>query len=123
MAATGTLTQNTDCHEKCSSRKPPVIGPSATATPEKPAQIAIARPRSLGSRKTLVRIDSVDGMISAPPMPMKARVKISWLAVSTEAEAIEPSANSTRPACSAPLRPKRSDMLPVVSSSPANTIT
>src|SRR3954447_935022 len=61
VAATGTFTQNTDCHEKCSSRNPPVIGPSATATPENPAQIAIARPRSLGIRKTLVRMESVDG--------------------------------------------------------------
>ena len=33
-------------------------------------------PRSRGSRKTLVRIDSVAGMISAPPMPMNARVAI-----------------------------------------------
>ena len=71
------LTQNTEPHEKCSSSRPPVTGPIATPSPEKPAQTAIARPRSRGSRKTLARIDSVDGMISAPPMPMNARLRIS----------------------------------------------
>ncbi len=63
------------------------------------------------------------GMISAPPMPMNARVKISWFADSDMAAAIEPMPNSTMPSCRAPLRPKRSDRLPVVSRSPANTRT
>ncbi len=42
-----------------------------------PAQIPIALPRSTGSVKTLVMMDSVDGMMNAPPMPMNARVAIS----------------------------------------------
>ncbi len=62
-------------------------------------------------------------MISAPPMPMKARVAMSWVAVSEIAAAAEPMANRTRPSCSAPLRPNRSERLPVVSNSPANTRT
>ena len=37
-------------------------------------------PRS-SAGNTLVMIDSVAGMISAPPMPMKARVAMSWLAL------------------------------------------
>ena len=75
-----------------------------------------------GSGKTLVRIDSVAGMISAPPMPMNARV-----AMSTSADVRErrrrPSRRrrSTSPSCSAPLRPNRSPRLPAVSSRPANT--
>ncbi len=73
----GRFTQNTECQEKCFSRNPPVIGPTATPSPENPAHTAIARPRSLGSRNTLVRIDSVAGMINAPPTPMKARAAIS----------------------------------------------
>ena len=117
------FTQNTDDHEKCSSRNPPTIGPIATPSPEKPAQMAIARPRSTGSRNTLIRIDSVAGMINAPPMPMKARVKISPLADVDMAAAAEPRPNNTMPSCSAPLRPNRSDKLPVVRSSPANTST
>ena len=119
----GMLIQNTECHEKCSSRKPPVIGPIATPRPEKPAQIAIARPRSVGSRNTLVRIDRVAGMISAPPMPMNARVRMSWVAVVDSAAATEPIPNSTMPIWSAPLRPNRSERLPVVSSNPAKTRT
>ena len=37
----------------------------------------MALPRSTGSVKTLVMIDSVAGMMNAPPMPMNARVAIS----------------------------------------------
>ena len=101
----GMFTQKTDCQEKCSSRIPPVIGPMATASPENPAQMAMARPRSRGSRNTLVRIDSVAGMIRAPPMPMKARVAISPSADVDIAAAAEPMPNNTMPSCSAPLRP------------------
>ena len=117
------LTQNTAPHEKCSSSSPPVTGPIATPSPENPAHTAIARPRSRGSRKTLARIDSVAGMISAPPMPMNARLAMSCVVESAIAAEIEPSVNTTSPVCSAPLRPKRSLRLPVVSSSPANTST
>jgi hypothetical protein len=83
--------------------------------------MAIARPRSRGSRKTLVRIDRVDGMINAPPMPMKARVAISCVAVVDSAASTEPRPNRAMPSCSAPLRPKRSDRLPVVRRRPAKT--
>ena len=98
-----------------------MIGPRATARPEKPAQMAIARPRSRGSRNTLVRIDRVEGMISAPPMPMNARVKMRCCGEPARAESTEPMANMTMPMCSAPLRPKRSPRLPAVSRRPAKT--
>ncbi|CAB4695401.1 unannotated protein [freshwater metagenome] len=117
----GTFTQNTELHEKCCNNKPPVMGPSATPMPENPAQIAIARPRSFGSRNTSVRIDNVEGMINAPPIPMNARVTMSCDADVANAENTEPAMNNTIPACSAPLRPNRSLRLPVVSSRPANT--
>ena len=53
-------------------------GPSATPTPAVAAQMPIAFGRSeLG--KTFVMIESVAGMISALPMPMKARVAMSWV--------------------------------------------
>ena len=60
-------------------------------------------------------------MISAPPMPMNARVKISAFALPAKADAIEPTPKMARPTISAPLRPKRSPRLPIVSSNPANT--
>ena len=53
-----------------------MIGPIATPTPEIPAQMPMARPRSAGG-KTLVRIDSVDGMMNAAPKPWTARVRMS----------------------------------------------
>ena len=45
--------------------------------PETAAQMPMALARSLGSVKMLVSTDSVDGMISAPPMPIAARAAIS----------------------------------------------
>ena len=71
----GTFTMNTDPHQKWSSRKPPVTGPSATAMPATPDQSPMASARSRASVNTLVRIDSVAGMISAAPMPMTARAR------------------------------------------------
>ena len=52
-------------------------GPSTPARPAVPAQTPIALPRSRAG-KTLVMIDSVAGMMNAPPMPMNARVAMSW---------------------------------------------
>ena len=68
----GTLTKNTDPHEKCSSRNPLTTGPTAAPPPEMPAHTAMALPRSCGG-KTLVRIESVAGMTNAAPTPMTAR--------------------------------------------------
>ena len=52
-------------------RNPPLIGPSAVATPAIAAQRPIALPRSSGGN-VLVMIDSVAGMMNAPPMPISA---------------------------------------------------
>ena len=67
------------------------------AAAETPAQTPMARARSLGSWKTFVRIDRVAGMISAPPMPMKQRVAMSMPAEVANAEAAEPTPNTTSP--------------------------
>ena len=42
MMITGTLTRNTEPHQKCSSRKPEAIGPIAAPPPDMPAQMAMA---------------------------------------------------------------------------------
>ena len=89
--------------------------------PATPAQIPIARPRSPGSVNTLVRMDSVDGMMNAPPTPISARAAMSSFGVSTSAATTEPTPNTARPSCNAPRRPKRSPRLPAVSNRPANT--
>ena len=77
-------------HQKCSSRMPPVIGPRPMPSADTPAHTPIALPRSSGSVKTLVMIDSVDGMMNAPPMPISARVAISASADGANADSAEP---------------------------------
>jgi hypothetical protein len=84
------------------------------------AQIAIAFVRSCGGN-TLIKIDSVDGMISAAATPITARQAISCHMVVDSAASAAAIRNSTSPSCNAPLRPKRSPSAPVENSSPAKT--
>ena len=58
---------------------PPMSGPMASARPEMPAHMPIACARSLGSGKVLVRIESVLGIMIAPPTPCRARPAMSML--------------------------------------------
>ena len=73
---TTTLVRKIEPHQKCSSSQPLMTPPSATPTPAKPAQIAMACGRSSGGN-TWARIDSVAGITNAAPMPMTARAAIS----------------------------------------------
>ncbi len=66
---------------------------------------------------------SVDGMISAAPMPMLARAAISMPTEPENAAQVDPAANAASPARNVRFRPIRSARLPATSSSPANTIT
>ena len=118
---TGTLIRKTEPHQKWASSNPPSTGPMAPPAPARAAQTPMARPRSRASMKMLVSSDSVLGMINAPPMPMKHRVKISMVDEVAMADMIEPAQKMMRPICRAPLRPKRSPRAPAVSSRPANT--
>ena len=95
--------------------------PSPSA--DTPAHTPIALPRSTGFVKTFVRIESVDGMISAAPAPMSARNAMSSETDDENAAAADAVPNTASPAVSAPRRPKRSPRLPAVSSSPAKTST
>jgi hypothetical protein len=65
-----------------------------------PAQMPIALPRSSRGNR-FVMIDRVAGMINAPPIPISARTRISWLAVSTSSTPRLAPPNSSRPAWSA----------------------
>ncbi len=69
------------------------------------AQMARARARSAASGNTVPSIERVEGMIIAPPMPMKARVAMSASALPANAEAIVPTPNTASPAMSIPFRP------------------
>jgi hypothetical protein len=96
-------------------------GPNAPLAPATAAHAPIARPRSVGLWKMFVRSDNVDGMISAAPIPMNARVTTSMPADVANADVAEPMQKIARPVLSAPRRPNRSPRLPAVSNSPANT--
>ena len=91
----GRLTRNTEPHQKCSSSSPDATGPKAAPLPEMPAQMAMALARSRAGN-TLVRIDSVDGMTNAAPMPMIARAAMSMFGVSARAPSVEPAAKITQ---------------------------
>ncbi len=121
MMTTGTLTRNTEPQKKWESRKPPAIGPRPTPSADTPAHTPIALERSAGSVKTLEMMLRVAGMISAPPIPMNARVAISTPADPDSALASDPVPKITRPAVSALYRPNRSPSDPAVSSRPAKT--
>ena len=120
---TGTLTRNTEPQKKCSSRYPPVTGPSATARPLVAAQIEMAMARCAASVNTLTSSASVAGKISAAPTPIAARQAMSWPGVDDRAARIDVAPNTAMPTIKVPLRPKRSPMLPAAISSPANTST
>jgi hypothetical protein len=57
----------------------------------------IALPRSRGSVKTLVMMESVAGMMNAAPMPISERVKIKVVAEPAIADMSEPSPKIDRP--------------------------
>src|SRR5829696_7705844 len=120
LTTNGTLTRNTEPHQKCFRRYPPTTGPNATPSPATPDQIAIALARSR-SGNVFVRIDSVEGMIAAAPTPISARLAISSSAEPLNAPRTEPRPKMPRPAKSIRRRPNRSPRLPATSRRPAKT--
>ena len=94
----------------------------ATPSPDTPAHRAMARARSDGSVKTLVRIDSVAGMMNAAPKPWMARVAMRVVGSDTIEQASDPRPKTTRPNRNVHLRPRRSPVLPAMSRKLANTI-
>ena len=117
---TGTLTRNTDPHQKCSRRKPPRIGPIAMAAPTAPAHRPTARPRS-DDGKITVMMARVTGSTAAAPMPMSPRNTISWVGDAANADSADATPNSNSPMTRMRLRPYRSPRTPHVNSSAANT--
>lgn len=69
--------------------------------------------------KTLVRIDTVAGMIAAAPIPISTRQAMRFPADPEAAASADPSPKTSRPPARVRCRPIRSPRLPMVSSSPA----
>ena len=68
-------------------------------------------------------MDSVEGIMIAPPTPISARAPMSCHGSVTNTASSDAPPNSTRPMMRKSLRPYRSDRLPAVSSSPAKAST
>ena len=79
----------------------------------------IAVPRSSAGNVALM-IDSVAGIIKAPPAPWKLRAAMSVEMFGASPHASEESANSARPISNTSRRPYRSASLPPVSMRTAN---
>ena len=106
---------------KCSSSQPPTIGPSAIATPALAPHRPMARARSARPVNTFEIRESVAGNVIAAPSPITARAAISCAGLVVKPPATLATPNTARPASSMPLRPRRSERLPNVSSRAANT--
>ena len=113
---------NTEPHQKCSSRKPPVTGPSATAMPATPdhrsdGERALARVgEDVGEDRQRRRHDERGADAHDRPRPDQRAD-----AAGERGRAPTPHRRSRARSVSAPLRPNRSPRLPAVSSRPANT--
>ena len=116
----GMLTRKIQLQSACSTIQPPATGPIAMPSPDTAAQAPIAFARSCAGN-VAVRIDSVEGMMNAPPTPISARLAISISAEPAMADSSEPRPKTASPNESALRRPKRSPSAPAVSSRPANT--
>ena len=101
----GTLMRNTDPHQKCSSKNPPVTGPNATAAPDTADHTPMALARSTGSRNTSITMARVAGNTSAAPMPIRPRPMISPLVESWKAAQAEKMPKNTKPICMTRSRP------------------
>ena len=119
---TGMLMKKIACQEKWSISMPPSTGLPTRPSMATEVQAAIALRRS-SSSKTTMRMDSVDGMISAPPTPIATRTAIISPGLATKTAASDAAPNRSRPMIMTFRRPNRSPRLPEVSSRPAKTRT
>ena len=88
--------------------------------PDTAAQVAIARGRSFSGNR-LVISDSVAGIISAPPRPMRPRTTISWIGLEPHRRRGRPEAEDGQTGQQQPPAANRSPAFPEVSSRPAKT--
>ena len=118
----GTFASRTDPHQKWVRRMPATGGPRMNPRPPTPDQIPIACCCSAGDGNTVVRIESVPGMIIAAPTPIAARAAISGPGVVAKAPSPDATPNTTRPMSRSRLRPTRSLIAPIVMTRPEKTI-
>jgi hypothetical protein len=104
IAPTGMLTKKMLCHDTCSTRNPPTMGPMASASAENAAQIPMAAPRSR-PLNVAVMIESEPGSSSAAPRPCTNRNPTSSPVVVDSPHMSEPKVKTIRPSMKKRLRP------------------
>lgn len=113
---TGMLMMKTDPHQKCCSRIPLMIGPSALPTTAMVPQTAMAMLRSRSSSKVTRIRASVAGIIAAAPTARKARAAIRASGLVENAAASDAAPKTTRPIRNIRRCPTRSPSVPLPSS-------
>ncbi len=120
ISTSGTLTRNTEPHQKWSSSQPPTRGPSGSPSAEAAEIAPTAVERSPGP-KSEGRTDIASGMISAAPVPITARAPMTSGALSARVPNREPARKMPRPQRSIRRRPNLSPRSPAGSIRPAKT--
>jgi hypothetical protein len=117
----GTLTRNTDPHQKWSSRNPPMMGPTASPVAPKTTKVPMAFERSSGGY-ILAMIARAGAVNPAAPIPMTARDAMRTPTFGLNAATADPTPNSTKLARKTSLRPWRSASAPPSTRNPAITM-
>ena len=112
----GTLTQKIARQPMPSTRRPPTTGPRARLMPTVAPQTPSARPRSRGSVKVLLMIESATGFSIEPPIACRQRKAISSPVPPARLQSSEPRVKKKRPIWKTRRRPKRSAVAPEASS-------
>ena len=116
----GTLTTKIQ-RQSSWTRRPPIGGPSAAATPPTADQMPIASARCSTGKAGRIR-PRVVGSIIAPPAAWRTRAATRKGIEGATAQRAEAAAKSSRPATKTRLRPTRSAIRPAGTSSAAKTI-
>lgn len=117
----GMLIRKTDPQWKCSSSRPPMMGPMA-GPPANPAVQMPMAVRRWSSSVNMTRIMArTEGSRAAPPTPKMTRPVISISGVVESAETRDATPKRRAPIISSRRRPMRSPMLPMATRSPART--
>ena len=101
IATIGMFTRKTEPHQKCSSSKPPVIGPSPMPSAETPAHTPIALPRSFAVGEDVRDDRERRRHDERPADAIERRVAMSWPG-GRQRRRNEPTRTRQSPTCSAP---------------------
>ena len=111
----GMLTKKIHRQDRPLVSTPPSTGPMAVAMPVVAPKMPKAVPRSR-PRKALASRARPVANTAAPPMPWKARARVSCSTVWAAPHAVDPTVKTTSPMTKTRRRPKRSASDPAVSS-------